>query len=153
MKKEDLIKLDIEECAGQYCAYLDDMRISKAKPAGVMHNIHSINCRKDYIKEVLGIPKGAVVLSKEEQEYLQAITEKRIKELKKQLAELEEQRDRQAYIAEELIQEKHRWAEQARKETAKEILNRLYEQINETDPQWFGAQIKIIAEKYGVKVE
>lgn len=46
-------------------------------------------------------------------------------QLKDRIAELEEQRDRQAYIAEELIQEKHRWTEQARKETAKEIFEKI----------------------------
>lgn len=40
--------------------------------------------------------------------------------LENQLSEMEEQRDRQAYIAEDLIQEKHKWTEQARKITATE---------------------------------
>lgn len=78
------------------------------------------------------IPKGSVVLDRQEHQKYCAykIIEPQIKgcldrerELEKQVAELEEQRDRQAYIAEDLIQEKHRWTEQARKETAKEILS------------------------------
>ena len=40
--------------------------------------------------------------------------------LENQLSEMEEQRDRQAYIAEDLVQEKHRWTERARKITATE---------------------------------
>ena len=43
--------------------------------------------------------------------------------LKKQLEDMEEQRDRQAYIAEDLIQEKHRWTEQSVKDTADKILH------------------------------
>ena len=42
--------------------------------------------------------------------------------LENQLSEMEEQRDRQAYIAEDLIQEKYRWTEQARKEAAREFV-------------------------------
>lgn len=57
--------------------------------------------------------QGKVIISKEEYE-----------RLKKQLKELEEQRDKQAYITEDLIQEKHLWTEQARKKTAREILER-----------------------------
>lgn len=45
-----------------------------------------------------------------------------IKYLKKELKEMEKQRDAQAYITEDLIQEKHLWTEQARKETARESL-------------------------------
>jgi hypothetical protein len=82
------------------------------------------------------IPEGAVVLTNDEwarlrnleinyddayEDYLKYEIENQ--QLKKQVAELEEQRDRQAYIAEELIQEKHRWTEQARKETVKECAN------------------------------
>ena len=43
-------------------------------------------------------------------------------QLKKQVKELEEQRDRQAYIAEDLIEEKHRQTEQVREEMAREII-------------------------------
>ena len=50
-------------------------------------------------------------------------------QLKKQVKELEKQRDRQAYITEELIQEKHRWTDQARKETAKEVVTEMFKQI------------------------
>lgn len=83
------------------------------------------------------IPEGSVVLDRQEhQKYCSyKIIEPQIKgcldrerELERKLKELEEQRDRQAYIAEELIQEKHRWTEQARKETAKEILETILEE-------------------------
>lgn len=61
---------------------------------------------------------------------------------KKRIAELEEQRDRQAYITEELIQEKHRWTEQARKETAIEILNDLYhrEELGFETIKWYAKE-------------
>lgn len=90
---------------------------------------------QDYRK----IPEGSVVLDRQEYQKYCAykIIEPQIRgcldrerELEKQVAELEEQRDRQAYIAEDLIQEKHRWTEQARKETAKEILQSLLDFVN-----------------------
>lgn len=76
----------------------------------------------------------------------------RERKLEKQIAELEEQRDRQAYIAEELIQEKHRWTEQARKETAKEILSLAIKHYNGyiTDMTRF---IGDLITQYGVEVE
>lgn len=55
--------------------------------------------------------------------------QKQVDELKKQLNDMEEQRDRQAYIAEELVQEKHRWTEQAVKDTAKETLTEILKVI------------------------
>ncbi len=54
-----------------------------------------------------------------------------IKNLKKEVKEMEEQRDEQAYITEDLIQEKHRWTEQARKETAREILEYIEQNFSE----------------------
>lgn len=60
------------------------------------------------------------------------LQEKRIR-LESQVTELEEQRDRQAYIAEDLIQEKHRWTEQARRGTAKEFADFLKSQMNERE--------------------
>lgn len=53
--------------------------------------------------------------------------------LENQLSEMEEQRDRQAYIAEELIQEKHRWTEQAGKETAEKFAEKLENGIDNLD--------------------
>ena len=38
-------------------------------------------------------------------------------------------------------------------ETAKEILQELYDQIDENTPKWVGVQIKIIAKRKGVEVE
>lgn len=108
------------------------------------------------------IPKDSVVLDKHEHQNYCAykIIEPQIKgcldrerELKKQVAELEKQRDRQAYIAEELIQEKHRWTEQARKEAVKQALQELYEQIDEKTSKWVKVQIEMIAKRNGVEVE
>ena len=99
--------------------------------------------------------EGKVVISNEEYE-----------NLKKQVKELEEQRDEQAYITEDLIQEKHLWTEQARKATAREILtmaiqlsdlcqssyefqNRLFDFVT----THYGIEVEtktIIPEKYGV---
>jgi Fe2+ transport system protein B len=59
--------------------------------------------------------------------------QKQVDELKKQLNDMEEQRDRQAYIAEDLIQEKHRWTEQAVEDTAKEIYE-LIDSVKEVFP-------------------
>ena len=73
------------------------------------------------------------------------LQEKRIR-LESQVTELEEQRDRQAYIAEDLIQEKHRWTEQARKETAREILN-------EVSKHYGGAWLVALYKQYGLDLE
>lgn len=55
----------------------------------------------------------------------------RLIDLKEQLKEMEEQRDEQAYITEDLIQEKHLWTEQARKKMAKEILEYIEQNFSE----------------------
>ena len=108
------------------------------------------------------IHEGSVVLDRQEHQKYCAykIIEPQIKgcldrerELERKLKELEEQRDRQAYIAEDLIQEKHRWTEQARKEAVKEALQELYEQIDEKTPKWVKVQIEMIAKRNGVEVE
>lgn len=104
------------------------------------------------------IPEGSVVLSREEYEIL-INQNKGLKEenhtlrlenndFEAQVKELEEQRDRQAYIAEELIQEKHRWTEQARKETAKEIYSWLKEHTFDSS---FAIIKTFFKEKYGVE--
>ena len=77
----------------------------------------------------------------------------RLIDLKEQLKEMEEQRDEQAYITEDLIQEKHRWTEQARKETAREIFQDLYEKASSNvsgKVKLTKEQIEQLAEKYGV---
>lgn len=80
-------------------------------------------------------------------------------QLKKQVKELEEQRDRQAYTAEELIQEKHRWTAQARKEAVKEFFTELFKQysvFNDNDViiAWQVKEaLKELAKKHGVEVE
>ena len=38
-------------------------------------------------------------------------------------------------------------------DTAKEILQELYDQIDENTPKWVGEQIKIIAKRKGLEVE
>ena len=64
------------------------------------------------------INENEVVISKEEYE-----------NLKNQVKELEKQRDEQSYITEDLIQEKHRWTEQARKETVRQFAESLKEKV------------------------
>jgi uncharacterized protein YhaN len=61
--------------------------------------------------------------------------------LKKRNAELQKQ-------VEELTEERY-YTEQ---DTAKEILQELYDQIDENTPKWVGVQIKIIAKRKGVEV-
>ena len=82
------------------------------------------------------IPKDSVVLSREEQERILTATEKRIKELKRQIL-------------------------QARKETAEKILNELLDFVNGwfegVENNDFGVEFnrisKDFAEKYGVKIK
>ena len=82
------------------------------------------------------IDKDSAVLSREEQEKILTATEKRIKELKKQIL-------------------------QARKETAKKILTELLDFVNGwfegVENNDFGAEFnrisKDLAEKYGVKIK
>ena len=59
-------------------------------------------------------------------------------ELKEQLKELEEQRDEQAYITEDLIQEKHLWTEQARKEMTEKIFDILYQWLDLEEIEKYG---------------
>ena len=82
------------------------------------------------------IPKDSVVLSREEQERILTATEKRIKELKRQIL-------------------------QARKETAEKILTELLDFVNDwfegVENNDFGVEFnrisKDLAEKYGVKIK
>ena len=82
------------------------------------------------------IPKDSVVLSREEQERILTATEKRIKELKRQIL-------------------------QARKETAEKILTELLDFVNGwfegVENNDFGVEFnrisKDLAEKYGVKIK
>ena len=62
----------------------------------------------------------------------------RLIDLKEQLKEMEEQRDKQAYITEDLIQEKHLWSEQARKETAEKIFDVLYQWLRLEEIEKYG---------------
>ena len=68
---EEILKLDIEECAGFYSAFINDMRISKSKPLSVSRTIMSFDCPKTYILRALGISENAVVLTREEYEKYQ----------------------------------------------------------------------------------
>jgi hypothetical protein len=70
-------------------------------------------------------PEGSVVLSREEYEKLCHL----------------------AYFGYEDVKE------QARKETAREILQELYVQIDEKTPKWVETQIKMKAKQFGVEVE
>lgn len=121
------------------------------------------------------LPEGSVVLSKKEHQKYCAykIIEPQIRgcldrerELEKQISELEEQRDRQVYISENLIQEKHRWTEQARKETAEKFVKKLENGIDnldiilheDNDEQYVSINqllkfIDEIAKQFGVEVE
>lgn len=56
--------------------------------------------------------------------------------LENQLSEMEEQRDRQAYITEDLIQEKHKWTEQAGKEMAKEFFEAVQSKCKELENKY-----------------
>ena len=86
------------------------------------------------------------------------LQEKRIR-LESQVTELEEQRDRQAYIAEDLIQEKHRWTEQARRETAREFADKLKAKCEWNRKQYCceatvsSQDIDELAKQYGVEVD
>ncbi len=82
---EEIVKLDIEESAGFYSAFINDMRISKNKPLSVSKTVMSFNCPKKDILHAIGIPKNAIILTKEEQNKILKATEKRINELKQQI--------------------------------------------------------------------
>ena len=79
------------------------------------------------------ISEGSVVLSKEEYNAL-LLEQKRLKEMV----------DR--------IPCGYSLTEQSRKETAREILKELYEQIDEKTPKWVETQIKMKAKQFGVEV-
>ena len=61
-----MVKLDIEEIAGSYLVFINDIRINKNKPLSTSKTVMSFNCPKKYILPAIGIPEGSVVLSKEE---------------------------------------------------------------------------------------
>lgn len=149
---------DCEECAKETAEWRG-CSLAKAKAEECLIKKEA---KLLYEKGYRKIPEGLVVLSKEEwarlrnleinyddvyEAYIKYDIEN--KQLKKELQELEEQRDRQAYIAEELVQEKHRWTEQARKETAKEIIEMFSDKNYITEQDLINA----IAKKYGVKNE
>lgn len=87
------------------------------------------------------------------------ISKKEYKNLKKELKDMEEQRDRQAYITEELIQDKHLWTEQASKETARAYHDKMQKIIHERDYIEGYAEIGLqeendeIAKQFGVDLE
>ena len=83
------------------------------------------NQTKKYLRRLIDkgyrkITENEVVISKKEYE-----------NLKNQLKEMEKQRDEQAYITEDLIQEKHLWTDQARKKMAREILEYIEQNFSE----------------------
>lgn len=79
----------------------------------------------------------------------QLVIEKRI--IKDQKYEALQKLDEMTNKCNEIYWFKH--YEQAEKDTAKEILQELYDQIDENTPKWVGVQIKIIAKRKGVEVE
>ena len=64
-KIEEIVKLDIEESVSGYSAFINDMRISKSKPLSISKTIMSFDCPKKDILSAIGIPEGAVVLTRE----------------------------------------------------------------------------------------
>lgn len=152
MNKKEMIK----EMANDLYASANCSLTHESDYIYVARDLYSAGYRK--------IPEGSVVLDRQEHQKYCAykIIEPQIKgcldrerELEKQVAELEEQRDRQAYIAEDLIQEKHRWTEQARKEIFNELFKK-HNVFNDNDViiAWQVKEaLKDTAKKYGVKVE
>ena len=149
---EEMAKEIFNTCAWRFGKPNDYKEICK----DIAEDLIKLNYRK--------IPEGSVVLDKREHQKYCAykIIEPQIKgcldrerELEKQMKELEEQRDRQAYIAEDLIQEKHRWFEQARKEIFNELFKK-YNMFNDNDViiAWqVKEMLKKLAKKHGVEVE
>ena len=115
--------VDLEGDTKDVCEVLDEVDIK-----GIARELYEQSYRK--------IPKDSVVLSREEQERILTATEKRIKELKRQIL-------------------------QARKETAEKILNELLDFVNGwfegVENNDFGVEFnrmsKDFAEKYGVKIK
>lgn len=87
------------------------------------------------------------------QENLVILNQEEYEGLKNQITELEEQRDRQAYIAEDLIQDKHRWTEQARKEAATKFTGRMIKLMYEAGDFTLYYKVKEAAKEFGVEVE
>ena len=50
---EEMLKLDIEQSVSGYSAFINDMRISKAKPLSVSKTVISLDCPKKYIYEAV----------------------------------------------------------------------------------------------------
>lgn len=89
-----------------------DCRIAYNKLVGLENKIENGTLQE--------IPEGSVVLNAKD---IETTCKHCRSKYEKIIEELEEQRDRQAYIAEDLIQEKHRWTEQTREEMAREIVS------------------------------
>lgn len=129
---------DCEECAKETAQWRGcSLKKAKAEECLIKKEaklLYNANYRK--------IPKGSLVLDRQEHQKYCAykIIEPQIKgcldrerELEKQVAELEEQRDRQAYITEHLkdcIESNQVVEKITRKETAKEILQSLLDFVN-----------------------
>ena len=122
----EMLKLDIEECAGFYSAFINDMRISKNKPLSVSKTIMSFDCPKEYILQALGIPKNAVVLTDEKLKLGEWEGEVQVMRMA-----------RQTYDA---------CLKQTRKETAKEILDKV-------SRHYGGAWLVELYKEYGLEVE
>jgi hypothetical protein len=80
---EEMAKLEIEESAGFYSAFINDIRISKNKPIGKSKTFMTFSCPKKYILQAICIPEGAVVLTQEEwatvhEQFAQAMYQKEV---------------------------------------------------------------------------
>ena len=148
---EEMAKLDIEESAGFYSAFINDMRISKNKPLSSSKTVMSFNCPKKYILNAIGFPEGSVVLTKEEYELLKS---------------LEESYDSLEKTKDNLLSERSRLmlqTIQARKETAKEIFEELYTWLRLEEISKYGfvtiqkfdflRKFREIIKQFGVEVE
>ena len=112
---EEIVKLDIEKSVSGYSAFINDMRISKSKPLSVSKTIMSFDCPKKYILEAIGIPEGAVVLTREEYERLlkeETLCERFGNDIDAKLKYIYELEDKVA---------------QARKETAEKFAEKIFE--------------------------
>ena len=173
---EETAKLDIEESAGFYSAFINDRRISKNKPLGISKTIMSFYCPKNYILQAIGISEDSVVLTKEEQDKILKATEKRIELLKEENGQLrlenndiEAENEKLKNYNDKLSQGIYygngeqfcNRLEQVRKETAREIIYKIKETLivnNEENTEFFDycytlETIDEIAKQYGVGVE
>ena len=134
---EEMAKLDIEESAGFYSAFIDDMRISRNKPIGLSKTIMTFHCPKKYIKEAIGIPKDSVVLSREEYEDYKKYVDNRIEEYYRGQHEAE-------------VYYKNIQIPRERKETAEKFLQLAYDRCLEKS---FIKKVEELAKTLGAEIK